>query len=91
MTYTSQPSAHMAITFGVNVGLFRTMLANGERACTADELAPLLGVQASLLARLMRHLAAMGYLRGTAEGKYQLTEFSKALTIPIISDGYPCL
>lgn len=39
----------MAITFGVNVGLFRTMLANGERAYSADELAPSLDVQTSLL------------------------------------------
>lgn len=45
----------------------------------------------NMLARLMRHLAAMGYLRETAECRYQLTEFSKALTIPIIGDGYPCL
>lgn len=81
----------MAITFGVNVGLFRTMLANGERGYTAEELGPLLGVQTSLLARLMRHLVAMGYLSDAAEGRYRLTAFSKALTIPIIADGYPTM
>lgn len=39
----------MAITFGVNVGLFRIMLANNERRCSAEDLAPLLGVEATLL------------------------------------------
>lgn len=39
----------------------------------------------------MRHLAAMRYLVETAPCRYGLTDFSRALTIPIIGDGYPCL
>lgn len=100
----------MVMTFGVNVGLFRAMFANDGRPCSAEDLAPLLGVERPLLgtagivaaadpwetlttisARLMRHLAAMGYLDEAARCQYRLTGFSKALTIPIICDGYPCL
>lgn len=45
----AQPGAYMAITFGVNVGLFRTMLANEGQPCGAEDLAPLLGVEGPLL------------------------------------------
>lgn len=41
----------MAITVGVNVGLFKTMLANDGRPCSAEALAPLLGVEAALLGK----------------------------------------
>jgi hypothetical protein len=39
----------------------------------------------------MRHLAAMGYIAETSANEYKPTNFSKALTIPIIGDGYPCV
>ena len=39
----------------------------------------------------MKHIAAMGYIKEINEDEYAPTNFSKALTIPIIGDGYPCL
>ncbi|RMY95779.1 hypothetical protein D0864_05279 [Hortaea werneckii] len=87
----AEPAAYMAITFGVNQGLFDTMVANGDRPSQVSELAASLDVESSLLARIMRHLAAMGYISETDFGEYRLTNLSKSFTIPIIKDGYPCL
>lgn len=39
----------------------------------------------------MRHVAAMGYLKELGPDTYERTNFTKALAIPIISDGYPCV
>jgi len=39
----------------------------------------------------MKHIAAMGYIIETGTDEYAPTNFSKALTIPIIGDGYPAL
>jgi len=38
--------------------------------------------------RLMRHLGAMGYVTETAMDEYKPTNYSKAMSIPIIGDGY---
>lgn len=38
--------------------------------------------------RMMRHLAAMGYIKETAADEYKPTNFSKAMSIDIICDGY---
>lgn len=43
------------------------------------------------IARTMRHLAAMGYITETGVDEYKPTNFSTALAIPIIGDGYPAL
>jgi hypothetical protein len=42
-------------------------------------------------ARMMKHIGAMGYIKETDSDEYMATNFSNALTIPIIGDGYPCL
>jgi hypothetical protein len=39
----------------------------------------------------MKHIGAMGYIKETDSDEYVATNFSTALTIPIIGDGYPCL
>lgn len=44
-----------------------------------------------LLARLMRHTAAMGYIKEVGPDTYKPTNFSSSLTIPSIGDGYPCV
>jgi hypothetical protein len=49
------------------------------------------GYSLTLPARLMRHIAAMGFITETNSDEYKATNFSKALTIPIIGDGYPAL
>lgn len=45
------PAAYMAITFGVNQGLFDTMVANGDRPSKVTELAASLEVESSLLGK----------------------------------------
>lgn len=37
----------------------------------------------------MKHIAAMGYIEETGPDEYASTNFSRALTIPVIGDGYP--
>lgn len=39
--------------------------------------------------RMLRHLCAMGYIIQTGVDEYKPTNFSKALTIPLVSAGYP--
>lgn len=46
------------------------------------------GLTLSILARLMRHLGAMGYLKETDVDEYQATNFTRSLGIDIIGDGY---
>lgn len=41
------------------------------------------------LARLMRHLAAVGYLKELAPDTYERTHFTKALSVPMIGETYP--
>jgi hypothetical protein len=33
----------------------------------------------------------MGYIKEVGPDEYESTNFSRALTIPIIGDGYPCM
>lgn len=40
------------------------------------------------MGRLMRHLGAMGYLIEVGEDVYKLTNFTKAMSIPVIGNGY---
>ena len=55
------------------------------------DLAAALNVDPALLGRLMRHISAMGYIEEIGPDEYRSTNFSRALTIPIIGDGYPCM
>ncbi|KAK4449810.1 S-adenosyl-L-methionine-dependent methyltransferase [Podospora aff. communis PSN243] len=41
-----------------------------------------------LLSRLLKHVAAMGYIHETSHNTYAPTNFIRSLTIPIIGDGY---
>lgn len=36
----------------------------------------------------MRHLAAMGYLAQTGKDEYKATNYSKAMSLPVIGNGY---
>ena len=45
----------------------------------------------TLSARTMKHIAAMGYIKETGADEYAPSNFSRALNIPTIGDGYPCL
>ena len=41
--------------------------------------------------RLMKHIAAMGDIKETGVDEYAPTNFSSALAVPVIGEGYPCL
>ena len=75
---------------GVESGLFRLM-AQEQCPKKVQDIASAIHVDPALLSRLMRHIAAMGYLQEIGPDEYEATNFSRALTIPIIGDGYPCM
>ncbi|KAK4232773.1 hypothetical protein C8A03DRAFT_39595 [Achaetomium macrosporum] len=87
----AQPSAMAALSTGIDVGLFSLLAEDGGSAKNAKELAAKLGMDPPLLCRLMRHLAAMGYIIETGEDEYKPTNFSSSLSIPVIGDGYTCI
>lgn len=92
------------LIFGVDTGLWKLMAANGDRSQTISELATKLGVEPLLLGqscrkmtdiklirplgRLMRHLAAMGYVTETGVDKFKPTNYTKAMSLDVISGGY---
>lgn len=84
----AQTGAMAGLCFGVDAGLWKLMAKNGDRPQKVSELAEALGVDPLLLGRLMRHLGAMGYVTETAMDEYKPTNYSKAMSIPIIGDGY---
>lgn len=42
----------------------------------------------TLQGRLMRHLSAMGYLIEICVDEYRLTNYTRAMSIPVIGNGY---
>lgn len=54
-----------------------------------EKLAYTLGFDPDVLARLLRHLGAMGYIKEVDADEYELTNFSKSLSLPLIAGGYP--
>ncbi|TEA12127.1 O-methyltransferase mpaG [Colletotrichum sidae] len=84
----AQTGALAGLNFGVDTGLWKLMAENGDRPQKVEDLARDLGVDARLLSRLMRHLGAMGYIKETGLDEYQPTKYSKALSLPLIGDGY---
>ncbi|KAI1111585.1 S-adenosyl-L-methionine-dependent methyltransferase [Nemania sp. NC0429] len=83
-----QPYNLMAIRFGVYSGLWTTMASNGDRYQTVAELATQLGIQEELLRRMMRHIAASGYINMTAPDEYTPNKFSKSLSRVVMDSGY---
>ncbi|OBR14526.1 Sterigmatocystin 8-o-methyltransferase [Colletotrichum higginsianum IMI 349063] len=83
-----QTGALAGLNFGVDSGLWRLMVNNGDRPQKVGELAGSLGVDSVLLSRLMRHLGAMGYIKETGLDEYRPTNFSKSMSLPMIGDGY---
>ncbi|KAB5522978.1 O-methyltransferase [Coniochaeta sp. 2T2.1] len=86
----AEPNNAAAIAACVEAGLFKLM-ATEKSPTKVQDLAAALDVDPALLGRLMRHISAMGYIKETGPDEYQSTNFSLALTIPIIGDGYPCV
>ncbi|KAI8951012.1 S-adenosyl-L-methionine-dependent methyltransferase [Xylaria longipes] len=84
----AQPCNVMAISFGVQSGLWTAMAKNGGGPQKVVDLAEQLGMQEELLQRMMRHIAASGYIDMTAPDEYTPNSFSKSLALPAISSGY---
>ncbi|KAI0423613.1 S-adenosyl-L-methionine-dependent methyltransferase [Xylaria sp. FL1042] len=84
----AQPSNIMAISFGVQSGLWNAMVNNGEGPQKVVDLAKQLGMEKELLQRMMRHVAASGYIDMTAPDEYTPNNFSKSLALPVMSGSY---
>ncbi|KAI1278297.1 S-adenosyl-L-methionine-dependent methyltransferase [Xylaria sp. FL0933] len=83
-----QPSNMMAISFGVQSGLWTAMANNGDGPQKVVDLSKQLGMQEELLKRIMRHIAASGYIDMTAPDEYTPNNFSKSLVLPVMSGSY---
>ncbi|KAI1259172.1 S-adenosyl-L-methionine-dependent methyltransferase [Xylariaceae sp. FL1019] len=84
----AQPCNVMAIQFGVQSGLWDAMSRNGNGPQRVADLATQIGVQEELLKRMMRHVAASGYIDMTAPDEYTPNNFSKSLSLAVMSSGY---
>ena len=82
--------ASSAISIVVETGVWAYMAKDPEPKGVA-EISTATGVEEAFLARLLRHVAAMGYIHETGRDEYRPTNFSNSLAIPIIGDGYPLL
>lgn len=78
----------MAISFGVQTGLWKAMVKNGDGPQKVADLAGQLGIQEELLRRMMRHIAASGYIDMTAPDTYTPNNFSKTLSLAVMGSGY---
>lgn len=78
----------MAISFGVHTGLWSAMAKNGDGPQKVSDLAKQLNMQEELLHRMMRHVAASGYIDMTAPDEFTPNNFSKSLSLPVMSSGY---
>ncbi|KAI1214680.1 S-adenosyl-L-methionine-dependent methyltransferase [Annulohypoxylon truncatum] len=87
----AQTATMAALTVGVDMGLFNIMAEDGGKSKKSADLAKAVGADPTLVARLLRHLGAMGYVEETDVDEYKPTNFTKSLTIPIIYAGYPVL
>ncbi|KAI9367783.1 O-methyltransferase [Aspergillus egyptiacus] len=83
-----QIGAMMAVAFGVDSGLWALMAQSGNQPQKVSELASSLGIEPKLLSRLMRHLGAMGLLHEVGPDEYRATNYTKALSLPQIGNGY---
>ena len=86
----AEPSHHAYLRVAVDLQLFKNMSANGGTAKSVNLLARLCGVDALLLARLMKHLAAMGTIREVSAEVYEHTALSMAMIEPPVYDAVTC-
>ncbi|KAK5658196.1 hypothetical protein OQA88_2169 [Cercophora sp. LCS_1] len=77
------------ITLGVDIGLFAALAKNHGSPKKAVELSKTLNFSLDALRRILRHLAAVGHLHEAGPDEYKPNNFSLALSIPLIANGYP--
>jgi hypothetical protein len=87
----AQPGVFAGIITGADVGLWERMAEKPDDIQKVPELAEAVGMDSVLLGRLLRHLAAMGYLIEVGHDEYRLTNFAKCLSLPVMSAGYESL
>ncbi|KAK4164968.1 S-adenosyl-L-methionine-dependent methyltransferase [Cladorrhinum sp. PSN259] len=83
----AENSLSSVISLGVEVGIW-DYLASSSSPKTVSQIAAATYTEAAFIGRLLKHVAAMGYILETAQDTYAATNFSKALTIPILNAGY---
>lgn len=83
-------TAFAILSTGVEIGLW-AHLGKDDTPKSVAEIAATAGIEEALLARLLKHVAAMGYIQETGRDEYRPSNFIKALAIPIIGHGYPAL
>ncbi|KAL4998619.1 S-adenosyl-L-methionine-dependent methyltransferase [Aspergillus recurvatus] len=86
----AESTSYAALETAVALNLFNALGTNDESKSVA-ELATATGAEPALLARLMKHLAAMGVITETRCDEYCPTGFSKALTVEKCSDAFPLM
>ncbi|KAL3478271.1 S-adenosyl-L-methionine-dependent methyltransferase [Aspergillus californicus] len=86
----SQSTLYAAIETCVDLGVF-TVLSRDDSPKTATELAEATKADAGMLARLLKHLGAMGVIRETGPDEYRRNGFSTSLSAKRYSDAYPCM
>ncbi|KAJ6051332.1 uncharacterized protein N7446_005964 [Penicillium canescens] len=86
----SQSTLYAAVETGVDLGLF-AILSKDEKPKTAAELANATGADPVLLARILKHLCAMGVILETGPSEYRRTGLSLSLSMQRYSDAYPCM
>ncbi|KAK2049472.1 O-methyltransferase [Colletotrichum somersetense] len=86
----AQLSANVLIAVGIESGLFN-YLAQNPGPKRVDLVSKALGFDQDVLARAMRHLGSMGYLKEVGADEYAPTNFTRCLSLPIISGGYTCI
>ena len=64
------------------------MAKNGDGPQSVADLAKQLGIEEELLQRMMRHIAASGYLDMTAPDVFTPNLFSKSLALSKMAGGY---
>ncbi|KAL4881812.1 S-adenosyl-L-methionine-dependent methyltransferase [Aspergillus karnatakaensis] len=86
----SQSTLYAAIETCVDLGVF-PVLSKDDTPKTAVELAEATNADAGMLARLLKHLAAMGVVAETGPDTYRRNGFSTSLSAKRYSDAYPCM
>ncbi|KAJ5092114.1 S-adenosyl-L-methionine-dependent methyltransferase [Penicillium alfredii] len=83
-----QTAAFFSLALGNDVELFKHLAANDGSPKSTEHLAAAVGFELDLLRRILRHLAAMGYISQTGPDEYKPTNFTRAMTIPVVASGY---
>ena len=86
----AEPSHHAYLRVAVDLQLFKNMSGEGGTANTVNSLARLCGADPLLLARIMKHLAAMGTIREVSAEVYEHTALSRAMIDAPVYDAVTC-